>query len=117
MKHSIRPAFLASLASLARIARYVSRTQMNTVDDIDKLFRAGRSLTAWAVVGLVWLLSLCTLCVFESSAMDIAILQSSDIPAYHEAVAGLKTTGPIGAIYTEYDVQGDLELGKKLARK
>jgi putative ABC transport system substrate-binding protein len=49
--------------------------------------------------------------------MDIAILQSSDIAAYREAIAGLKATGPIGAIYTEYDVQGDLELGKKLARK
>ena len=77
----------------------------------------GRSITAWAVVGLVWLLGLCTLCVSESAAMDIAILQSSNIPAYHEAVAGLKATGPIGAIYTEYDAQGDLELGKKLARK
>jgi putative ABC transport system substrate-binding protein len=49
--------------------------------------------------------------------MDIAILQSSNIPAYQEAVAGLKATGPIGAIYTDYDLQGDLELGKKLARK
>ena len=90
---------------------------MNAIDDIDRPFRAGRSLAAWAVVGLVWLLGLCSLCVSESAAMDIAILQSSDIPAYHEAVAGLKATGPIGAIYTEYDVQGDLELGKKLARK
>ena len=69
------------------------------------------------MVGLVWLLGLCSLCVSESMAMDIAILRSSDIPAYHEAVAGFKATGPIGAIYTEYDVQGDLELGKKLARK
>jgi putative ABC transport system substrate-binding protein len=90
---------------------------MNTIDDIDRPFRAGRSFAAWAVMGLVWLLGLCTLCVSESMAMDIAILQSSDIPAYHEAVAGLKATGPIGAIYTEYDAQGDLELGKKLARK
>jgi putative ABC transport system substrate-binding protein len=49
--------------------------------------------------------------------MEIAVLQSSDIAAYHEAVAGLKATGPIGAVYTEYDAQGDLELGKKLARK
>src|SRR5262245_53014145 len=70
-----------------------------------------------AVVGLVWLLALCTLPVPESAAVDIAILQSSDISAYREAIAGLKATGPIGAIYTEYDVQGDLELGKKLARK
>ena len=90
---------------------------MKTIDDIVWLSRAGRSLGAWAVVGLVWLLCLCSLCVSESMAMDIAILRSSDIPAYHEAVAGLKATGPIGAIYTEYDVQGDLELGKKLARK
>jgi putative ABC transport system substrate-binding protein len=91
----------------------VSRTH----DHIDRLSRAGRSLGAWAVVGLVWLLGLCTLCVSESEAMDIAILQSSDIAAYREAIAGLKATGPIGAIYTEYDAQGDLELGKKLARK
>ena len=76
-----------------------------------------RLLAAWAVVGLVWLLGPCTLCVSESAAMDIAILQSSDIAAYREAIAGLKATGPIGAIYTEYDAQGDLELGKKLARK
>jgi len=99
-----RPAFRASLASLARITFHVLRTQ-------------GRSFTAWAVVGLVVLLSLCTLCVSESTAMDIAILQSSDIPAYQEAIAGLKATGPIGAIYTEYNLQGDPELGKKLAHK
>ena len=69
------------------------------------------------MLGLVWMISLCTLCVPESAAMDIAILQSSDIAAYREAIAGLKATGPIGAIYSEYDAQGDLELGKKLARK
>jgi putative ABC transport system substrate-binding protein len=70
-----------------------------------------------AVVGFALLLGLCILPVTESAAVDIAILQSSDIAAYHEAIAGLKATGPIGAIYTEYDAQGDLELGKKLARK
>ncbi len=90
---------------------------MNTIDHIDRLFRAARSLGAWAVLALAWLLGLCTLCVSESAAMDIAILQSSDIAAYREAIAGLKAAGPVGAIYTEYDVQGDLELGKKLARK
>jgi putative tryptophan/tyrosine transport system substrate-binding protein len=97
--------------------RYVSRTHMKTIDHIDRLFRAGCFSPAWAVLGLVWLLGLCTLCASESAAMDIAILQSSDIAAYREAIAGLKATGPIGAIYTEYDAQGDLELGKKLARK
>src|ERR1041385_7148889 len=83
--------------------------QMNQINQINRLFRT--------VLGLALLLSLCTLPVSESAAIDIAILQSSDIAAYREAIAGLKATGPIGAIYTEYDVQGDLELGKKLARK
>lgn len=69
-----------------------------------------------AVVGFVLLLSLSIMCVSESAAMDVAILQSSDIAAYREAIAGLKATGPVGAIYTEYDAQGDLELGRKLAR-
>jgi putative ABC transport system substrate-binding protein len=82
---------------------------MKTSDYIDRLFRA--------LLALACLLGLCTLCVPESAAMDIAILQSSDIAAYREAIAGLKATGPIGAVYTEYDAQGDLELGKKLARK
>ena len=90
---------------------------MNTFDDIDRLFRAGRSIVARAMVGLVVLLALSTFSMSETLAMDIAILRSSDIAAYREAIAGLKATGPIGAIYTEYDVQGDLELGKKLARK
>ncbi len=82
---------------------------MKTSDYIDRLFRT--------LLALAWLLGLCTLCVSESAAMEIAILQSSDISAYREAIAGLKATGPIGATYTEYDAQGDLELGKKLARK
>jgi putative ABC transport system substrate-binding protein len=76
-----------------------------------------RCSATWAVAGLVLLLSLSPLFISESIAADIAILQSSDIAAYREAVTALKATGPIGAIYTEYDVQGDLELGKKLARK
>jgi putative ABC transport system substrate-binding protein len=83
--------------------------QMNQINQINRLFRT--------MVGFVLLLALCTLPVQESAAVDIAILQSSDISAYREAIAGLKATGPIGAIYTEYDVQGDPELGRTLARK
>ncbi len=49
--------------------------------------------------------------------VEIAILNSSDIAAYQEAIAGFKATGPSHAIYTQYDLQGDLEVGKKLARK
>jgi putative ABC transport system substrate-binding protein len=76
-----------------------------------------RTVALRAMLGLVVLLALNTFSMSETLAMDIAILRSSDIAAYREAIAGLKATGPIGAIYTEYDVQGDLELGKKLARK
>jgi len=90
---------------------------MNIVERIDSPSRTGPFSAARAAAGLVLLLGLSSLCVSESAAMDIAILQSSDIAAYREAIAGLKAAGPIGAIYTEYDVQGDLELGKKLARK
>lgn len=82
---------------------------MKSTDYIDRLSRVVVALSLW--------LGLSTLCVSESVAMDIAILRSSDIAAYREAIAGLKATGPIEAIYTEYDAQGDLEIGKKLARK
>jgi putative tryptophan/tyrosine transport system substrate-binding protein len=90
---------------------------MSTIERILQQFSyTGSSLSSYAAGGLVLLLTF-TLPVSKTAAMDIAILQSSGIPAYHEAVAGLKATGPIGAIYTEYDAQGDLELGKKLAHK
>lgn len=50
-------------------------------------------------------------------AIEIAILKSSDITAYNQAIAGFKTTAPSSATYSEYDLRGDLETGKKLARK
>jgi putative tryptophan/tyrosine transport system substrate-binding protein len=90
---------------------------MYAVDHLDRSLPPERASASWAVMGLMLLLVLCPFWVTESAAMDIAILQSTDIAAYREAIAGLKAAGPIGAIYTEYDVQGDLELGKKLARK
>ena len=53
----------------------------------------------------------------RAAAVEIAILKSSNISAYEQAVEGFKTTAPANAVYTEYDLQGDLELGKKQARK
>jgi putative tryptophan/tyrosine transport system substrate-binding protein len=105
---------------IARMLSAISHTPYalffgRATNDASRTLR--RSVAMWAMVGLVVLLALSTFSVSESLAMDIAILRSSDIAAYREAIAGLKATGPIGAIYTEYDVQGDLELGKKLARK
>lgn len=75
-------------------------------------------LARWACVIMVgWV-------VFDSQhgeaaapTPEVAILNSSDNAAYQEAIAGFKATGPSGAIYTQYDLQGDVELGKKLARK
>src|SRR4029079_451273 len=53
----------------------------------------------------------------ESLAIEIAILKSSSISAYDQAITGFKSTAPAGAIYSEYDVQGDLDQGRKLAKK
>ncbi|WP_173043998.1 ABC transporter substrate-binding protein [Nitrospira sp. KM1] len=63
------------------------------------------------------LLFVAVLAFTPAYALDIAILQSSDIAAYREAIAGFKAAAPNAAVYSEYDLQGDLELGKKLARK
>lgn len=50
-------------------------------------------------------------------ATDITILKSSDIAAYNQAIAGFKAALPSGIVLSEYDLQGDLEKGRKLARK
>jgi putative ABC transport system substrate-binding protein len=53
----------------------------------------------------------------DSLAAEIAILKSSSISAYDQAITGFKSTAPSGALYSEYDLQGDLEQGRKLAKK
>lgn len=50
-------------------------------------------------------------------ATDIVILKSSDIAAYNQALSGFKAGLPSGIVLSEYDLQGDLEKGRKLARK
>ena len=83
----------------------------------------GRQREGWGTVSprLVSLALIALSWVFPSfvhaAAMEIAILNSSDMAAYQDAIAGFKATGPSGALYTQYDLQGDLDLGKKLARK
>ena len=51
------------------------------------------------------------------AATEIVILKSSDIAAYNQAIAGFKASLPGTITLIEYDVQGDLEKGRKLARK
>ena len=52
-----------------------------------------------------------------ASATDVIILKSSDIAAYNQAINGFKAALPNGIVLSEYDLQGDLEKGRKLARK
>lgn len=52
-----------------------------------------------------------------SAGIEITILKSSDLLAYNEAVEGFKSASPGTAIFTEYDLRGDLENGKQLARR
>ena len=75
---------------------------------------AGRYLALRHIlVVLLWLL----LGMPHASATDIIILKSSDIAAYNQAINGFKAALPSGIVLSEYDLQGDLEKGRKLARK
>ncbi|MGH7233554.1 MAG: ABC transporter substrate-binding protein [Nitrospiraceae bacterium] len=53
----------------------------------------------------------------STDAHEIAVLKSADIAAYNQAVAGLKAELPDSSTITEYDMQGDVSRGRKLARK
>ena len=53
----------------------------------------------------------------DAAGVEITILKSSDLKAYNEAITGFKATAPGTAIYTEYDLGGDMERGKQLAKK
>src|SRR2546425_13339704 len=52
-----------------------------------------------------------------ASAAEVAILKSADLAAYNQAVAGFKATMPPGTTFLEFDMQGDVARGQKLARK
>ncbi len=52
-----------------------------------------------------------------AAAAEIAILKSSNIKAYNDAVDGFKAAAPNGSTFREYDLDGDLDRGRKLARK
>ncbi len=52
------------------------------------------------------------------AAPEIAILKSSDLAAYNLAIEGFRTeAGTNGITFREYDLQGDLERGRKQARR
>jgi putative tryptophan/tyrosine transport system substrate-binding protein len=79
--------------------------------------RSARSLCAWLVSLTVIAVSFSIPIAAHAAGTEIAILRSSDLKAYNDAIEGFKATAPGGTTYTEYDLRGDLERGKQLARK
>ena len=69
-------------------------------------------------VSLALALLLCMLSTpLDAVSAEIAILKSSDLIAYNDAIKGFKATAPGTVTYIEFDLRGDLEQGKQLARK
>lgn len=79
--------------------------------------RGHRIITALLALPVLPIALLGPIGLSEPQAADIAILKSSGIAAYDQAIEGFKATAPSNAVYMEFDLQGDLELGRKLARK
>ncbi len=52
-----------------------------------------------------------------AGAAEVVILKSADLAAYNQAVAGFKAALPPSTTFVEYDMQGDVARGQKLARK
>ncbi len=53
-----------------------------------------------------------------TSAEEVAILQSANISAYSEAISAFKSSLPPSfQVTTEYDLQGDMTIGRNLARR
>jgi putative ABC transport system substrate-binding protein len=92
-----------------QIVRCVNRQRTSTTASVWLLLQALR----WSPTILLILLLVPAL----ASATDIVILKSSDIAAYNQATDGFKAALPVGITLSEYDLQGDLEKGRKVARK
>ena len=81
----------------------------STTGSVDRF----RQSLSWTVAALVCFLFSTGL----ASATDVVILKSSDIAAYNQAISGFKAALPNDVVLAEYDLQGDLEKGRKLTRK
>lgn len=71
-----------------------------------------------------WWLGFLFACLFgmppsqlDAAGLEITILKSSDMKAYNDAIDGFKSASPGSAIFAEYDLRGDLERGKQLAKR
>lgn len=79
--------------------------------------KSSRSLYVWLASFTLIAVSCSVPTQAHAAGVEIAILRSSDLKAYNDAIEGFKTTAPDGTTYTDYDLRGDLERGKQLARK
>ena len=83
----------------------------------DRQHIAARTLFSWMVCLVLTTVLEAVPLTIHAAGLEIAILKSSDLKAYNEAIEGFKATAPGAAIFAEYDLRGDLERGKQLARK
>ena len=78
--------------------------------------RCAPTLIGWSIVTIVFVV-LSFASPSPLAAYEIAILKSSDIAAYNQAISGLQAELADTATLTVYDLEGDVTRGKKLARK
>jgi putative tryptophan/tyrosine transport system substrate-binding protein len=82
--------------------------------------KAIQALSARTAIWLGWLVAILWMIgpALPASlhAREIAVLKSADIAAYNQAVAGLKSELPESTTVSEYNMDGDAERGRKLAR-
>jgi len=52
-----------------------------------------------------------------AGAAEVAILKSADLAAYNQAISGFKAAMSSSTTFVEYDMQGDMARGRKLAQK
>src|SRR5262245_11540522 len=93
------------------------RLSMNVVSRITRLIDGSPHAVGRVMLAMTCVLAYCATSEADALATEIAILKSSSISAYDQAITGFKSTAPAGVIYSEYDVQGDLEQGRRLARR
>src|SRR5262245_60585658 len=89
----------------AKTAVQVSRRMIKIGHGIASVGNAVHRTGARIALPLALLFGFAAVGESESAALEIAILKSSSIGAYEQAIEGFKAAGPSGAIYPEYDMQ------------
>lgn len=73
--------------------------------------RESGRLLAGLVALLLWMFS------SAAHAAEVVIFKSNDIAAYNQAIGSFKAALPPATTVTEYNLQGDLEQGRKFAKR